>query len=246
MSFSDETLMAFADGQLEEPARSAVEQAMLKDPALAARVARHRAMRADVFGAFEPVLREPVPQRLAQAAGSGKVVQLSAVRAARKDTQEKRGWSWPQWGAIAATLVVGVLAGGMGLRGWQADTQLASVDRKDGALMARGKLAAALSQQLASTAQAGQEVTIGVSFVSKEGAYCRSFMLGGTAGLACKEGARWSIPVMAETAPGAAGSYRQAGSEMPAAVLEAIDQRIAGQALDARAERAAARQGWNR
>jgi hypothetical protein len=37
-----------------------------------------------------------------------------------------------------------------------------------------------------------------------------------------------------------------AGTEMPTAVLEAIDQRIVGGMLDARAETEALRRGWQR
>lgn len=246
MSFSDETLMAFADGELDEPTRRAVEQAMHKDPEVAARVAQHRAMRAEVFGAFAPVLDEPVPPRLKEAVRQAKVVQLDAVRAARRDGADQRRWSWPEWGAIAATLVVGVLAGSMGMKGVQGDAQLATAIGKEGELVARGKLATALSQQLASAPAADPHIKMGVSFVAKDGGYCRSFMLGAAAGLACRNGAEWKIPVLAESAAGATGAYRQAGSETPAAVLEAIDQRITGQALDANAEQAAAQQGWKR
>ena len=55
MSFSDETLMAYADGELAEPALGEVERAVRIDPAVAARVAQHRALRADVFAAFAAV-----------------------------------------------------------------------------------------------------------------------------------------------------------------------------------------------
>jgi hypothetical protein len=249
MRFSDETLMAFADGELDEPTRSAVEQAMRSDPAIAAKVAQHKALRADIFGAFAPALDERVPPRLKQVinpANSAKVVNLDTVRASRREAAEPRRWAWAEWGAIAATLVIGVLAGSLGLKGIRGETQLAAVSGKDGALTARGKLDAALSQQLASAAPDGGGVKIGLSFVSKEGNYCRSFTLGAAAGLACRSGTDWKIPVMAQGTAPAPGEYRQAGSAMPAAVLDAIDQRIAGQALDAKAERAAAQQGWKR
>lgn len=244
--FSDDILMAFADGELDEATRQAVQQAMRSDPAIAAAVARHQALRSDVFGAYAGTLDEAVPQRLQLAASAPKVVQLDAVRAARQHKAEPRRWAWPEWGAIAATLVLGVAAGSIGVQGLQGDTELASVAGKDGALMARGKLAKALSAQLASAAPAQAQVRVGLSFVSKQGSYCRSFMLAGAAGLACRDGDEWSIAVLAESAQGAAGDYRQAGSALPPAVLEAIDQRIAGAALDAKAEQAAQRAGWRR
>ncbi|MDP3671773.1 MAG: hypothetical protein Q8R69_19040 [Telluria sp.] len=244
--FSDDILMAFADGELDEATRQAVQQAMRSDPAIAAAVARHQALRSDVFGAYAGTLDEALPQRLQLAASAPKVVQLDAVRAARQHKTEPRRWAWPEWGAIAATLVLGVAAGSIGVQGLQGDTELASVAAKDGALMARGKLAKALSAQLASAAPAQAQVRIGLSFVSKQGNYCRSFMLAGAAGLACRDGDEWRIPVLAESAQGAAGDYRQAGSVLPPAVLEAIDQRIAGAALDAKAEQDAQRGGWRR
>lgn len=244
MRFTDETLMAFADGELEEPARSEVEQAIRKDPLVAAKVAQHRALRADVFSAFASTLDEPVPPRLRQVVANSNVIHLDSVRALRVDKEpelEQRSWSWPEWGAIAATLVVGVLAGSMGWQRLQPDPQLAAVDR---GVFADGKLAHALSTQLAGSA--GNGVKIGVSFVSVDGNYCRSYTMGATAGLACRDGRDWKIALMTETPSATSGAYRQAASETPPAVMDAIDQRIKGKTLDAKAEQAAAASGWAR
>jgi anti-sigma factor RsiW len=251
MSISDETLMAFADGELDEKTRREVEQAVRQDPALAEKVRQHKALRTNVFNAFASTLHEEVPQRLQAAARSGKVVHLDSVRQLRTPPPPppapvRSGWSWTEWGAMAATLVVGVLAGTIAAKGLGGDEQLAAFDNKAGALMAQGKLDQALTQQLASAAPNDPNVKLGVSFVSKEGSYCRSFMLPSTAGLACRNGGQWQIPVLTNGAMGAATEYRQAGTALPAAVLEAIDDRIVGQALDANAERAAQKQGWKR
>ncbi|MFL6671695.1 MAG: anti-sigma factor family protein [Massilia sp.] len=248
MNFSDETLMAYADGELGEPARSQVERAIRLDPSLAARVAQHKAMRARVSTAFASIVNEAVPPRLYPGAANGKVVHLNAVRAARhqQQTRDKPGWDWRQWGALAASLVVGVLAGVLGSRALQDDGRVLAVSGKDGALVAQGQLAHALSQQLASSATSGSNVRIGVSFVAKDNAYCRSFAVGASAGLACMQGGHWTIPVLEEGAAGAPGAYRQATSEVPAAVLTEIDQRIAGAALGADDERMARQRGWRR
>jgi hypothetical protein len=250
MSFSDETLMAYADGELEPAARAEVESAMRGDPEVAARVARHQALRTDVFAAFAPVLDEPVPARLSAAAMPAKVADLDAARAARQAPDAAapaRGWSWAQWGGMAASLAIGVLAGSLLLggagSGGQPQSAIAAVD---GALVARGALADALSSQLASGAAEGAGVKIGVSFAAKDGTLCRSFTIGAAAGLACRQGGQWTLPVMAEAPQGAAGEYRQAGSATPAAVLDAIDARISGPALDAEGERAARQGGWVR
>lgn len=250
MRFTDETLMAFADGELDAGTRHAVELAMRVDPVLAAKVEQHILLRRDVFRAFARTLDEPVPQRLRQAT-SPKVVHLDSVRAAKKPlvVETPHRWSWPEWGALAATLVVGVLAGTLGVFGVQGETTFAAAG-SNGTLTARGKLDTALTRQLASAAPAaGAGVTIGVSFVAKDGQYCRTFAIGEAAGLACRSDGQWQIPVLADGAGGAgsaAGAYRQAGSAMPPAVLDAMDARAIGPSLDATAEQAAARRGWSR
>ena len=132
MSFSDDTLMAYADDELAEPARGEVERALRADPAVAARVARHRTLRDDVCAAFEFIVDEAVPPRLVAAALPGKVADLSAVRASRAGVahpamamvaaraaraaayhDERRGWSWRNWAGLAATLAMGVLLGNL-------------------------------------------------------------------------------------------------------------------------------------
>jgi hypothetical protein len=242
MNLSDEILMAYADGELDAPQREQVEQAMRSDPQVAAAVERHRALRADVFAAFAGVLDEPVPARLQPRQGAQRVrVDALAVAGARPLPAR---WSWPQWTAMAASLAVGVLAGALGWQGMHAGADASPFGRQGDALVARGGLATALSQRLAAApgADAGG-VRLGVSFRATDGHYCRSFTLGTTAGLACRDGDAWRIPVLAE-GEAEHGAYRQAGSALPAAVLDAIDQRIAGQALDAQAERAARERGW--
>lgn len=245
MSFPDETLMAYADGELHTLQRAAIERAMRADPALAARVAQFQAQRTDVFAAFAPIVEETVPARLAAAVRPQPVAELDAARAARvAAASAPRRWSWLEWGGMAASLAVGVLAGGV-LLGGGAGTQLAVASGADGALVAQGALADALSQQLAGSGQGGK-VAIGVSFVAKDGVFCRSFAMGASAGVACRNGGRWTLPVLAAADPSASGDYRQAGSAMPAVVLDAIDARIAGTPLDAQAEQAARQRGWRR
>lgn len=245
MKFSDETLMAYADGELDPATRGAVERAIRADPTLAAKVRQHTALRSNVFAAFAPIASEPVPPRLASATRTGKVIQLNTARIERTAPDNApRRWSWAEWGGIAAALMVGVLAGGAGVLGLQDQPQL--VAGAGGALQARGELAEALSTQLAGAAAPAGPVKIGVSFEAKDGGYCRSFMTGAAAGLACRNGAEWTVPVIAQTLAQTGGEYRQAGSAMPPLVLDAIDQRITGQTLDAMAEQAARDRGWTR
>src|SRR5205807_1410782 len=82
-------------------ARAALEAAMAADPGLAQRVARHQALRARLRAALDPVLDEPLPQRLLES-----VRGAAAPRPAAKVIPLKRPaaprWSWPQLGALAA------------------------------------------------------------------------------------------------------------------------------------------------
>ena len=262
MRMSDETLMAYADGELDESTRLQVELAMQADPGVAVRVRQHMALRRDVFNAFSHTLEAPVPARLRDMVGKGagrpaagaaqprpKVIQLDSVRAARSKpvvpVPPRRRWSWPEWGAMAASLLLGVGGGMLAITSFHSETQFAAVNG-NGLLRAHGKLDTALTAQLASAPPPRGGVRIGVSFVGRDGQYCRSFELGTAAGLACRAGAGWNIPVMVEGQGGVSGVYRQAGSSLPAAVLEAIDARAVGPSLDAAAEQAAAARGWSR
>lgn len=246
MTFSDETLMAYADGELDAATRAAVETAAAADPQLAQRIAQHRTLRARLRGAFEPVLAEPLPERLLAAArGAGGERRTDNVIALRKGRPPR--WSWPQWGAMAASLIVGVLLGPVLLR---SAARPAPLDVSGGRLRASGALARALSQQLASEQPPVAPVTIGVSFRARSGDYCRTFVLRegeSLAGLACRQGPNWQVMALAPAAaPGtAAGGYRQAGSGMPPAVAGTLDELIAGEPLDAAAEKAARAHAWN-
>ncbi|MDE2137690.1 MAG: hypothetical protein KGJ68_09655 [Gammaproteobacteria bacterium] len=246
MTYSEETLIAYADGELDAAARAALEAAMAADPQLAQRVARHRALRARVQAAFAPVLEEPLPERLlasvrAAAAGphAGSVVALQPRARAR--------WSWPEWTAIAASLLAGALLGPPLLR---PGAGASLVDTSGGRVVAGGALARALAGQLASSQPAGAPVAIGISFRSRAGAYCRTFSLseaGGFAGLACHEQNAWRIETLARAEPAPAGNgYRPAASALPPAVAGTVAELIAGEPLDAAAESAARARGWMR
>ena len=106
MKFSPETLMAYADGELDAETRRALEAEMAVDPQLAQEVEQHRALRTEVGGAFAGVLEEPVPDRLLRAAN----------KTGAKTEQSRRQWSWPEWTSIA--MVVGVFVIGQGLEGY--------------------------------------------------------------------------------------------------------------------------------
>ncbi len=248
MSFDDEILMAYADGELDPGQRAEIEAAMAADPALARRVEQHRSLRAKLSGAFTKVLDQPVPEHLEAAArggampaaspGRGKVIQFP-MRAARAPGAP---WRAREWGAMAASVILGVLLG------WRllapADSGAFVTGRN--ALLAGGELARALENQLASEQRGAEPVLIGLTFKARDGHYCRSFSLRAsqTAGLACRVESDWRIAATDSSLP-AQGEMQQAGSAVTPAILRAIEARMDGASLDAEAERDARISGWS-
>jgi anti-sigma factor RsiW len=60
----EQTLFAFADGELGPLRRDEVEQALAEDPELRARLERDRRLRAFLSAHYDAVADEPVPPRL--------------------------------------------------------------------------------------------------------------------------------------------------------------------------------------
>jgi len=239
LKYADETLMAYADGELDAATRAEIEAEIARDPGLARAVERHRALAARVRGAYAAELEEPMPARLASLADkpAAPVADLAARRAGRRIGAGR--WQLPAWSALAASLMVGLFVATLVMRG-----PGAPYEDVDGVLVARGELDAALTNELASRpASAG--VSIGVSFRDREGGYCRTFRLqqeSPVAGLACRSGGDWQVRTLAESA-GQDGEVRTASS-MPLAVLQAVDATIDGEPLDATAEASARDAGW--
>jgi hypothetical protein len=247
MTFSQATLMAYADGELDATTRQAIEAAMAGDPQLAAEVERHRALRSELRAAFGGVLDEDVPSRLLDTAKSApagardKVTDMATARGALKRAGGGQ-WSWPQWGAIAASLVVGVLAGRSAMQG--ASTLVAT---RAGQVVATGALAEALTGRPAGRVPGAQDLAIGVSFVAKSGEYCRTFSAGDAAGLVCRAGDAWRVQALSHGQPAApGGEYRMADTGLPPLIVRVIEESIAGEALDAEQEAAALAHGWQR
>jgi hypothetical protein len=255
MTISDETLMAYADGELDAAARAEVESAMREDPQIENRIAAHRALRQTVQAAYSAELSEGIPDRLLTAARgvagkqAGKVVNLQDARAAMERNALRARPLPSQWrtaGTIAASVMVGV-----GLGVWLSGrSESPLMQSAGGPLVARGQLAKALSNQLAAEQSRNSTVRIGLSYLAKSGDYCRTFALSGAvspSGLACRHGEEWQVQALTQ-GPGAVGdsSYRTAGSPMSAAILKSVEGQIAGEPLDQAGERTARERGWKR
>ena len=253
MTFSEETLMAYADNELDSQTRSAVEAAMATDPDIARKVAQHKALRGKLQATFDKVLTEPPPQRLVDTVrGVPAIRREGNVIPLRRKQPQRRGW--PQWASLAATLVIGVVIGHALLR--MPFGSEPPVTSRNGRVLANGALSQALSDQLANTQAADAPVRIGVTFKSKAGTFCRTFTLHEStalAGLACRDHDDWRVQMLAQSGPSEAASepnsssagYRQASSPMPHSILQAVEDNIAGDPFDAHAEAAARDQHWN-
>jgi len=249
---SEETLMAFVDGELDPGTRAEVEQLLRTDPELAAHVERQRNLRARLQSAYAPELAEPVPERLLAALRepvSAPVTDLEEARAARQAAPTRGHWTSRRW-RWASSMAAGVLlAVGVGFLLWR-NSQLIMIRASDGALVASGALSRSLFNQLAGDSPSASKVTVGLSFVAKSGDYCRTFSIEhGTqgSGLACHRKGEWRIEVLSQpesAAQGELSQYRTAGSSLAPAVLSAVQGQIAGEPLDRTAEIAARARGW--
>ncbi len=239
MQFDDETLMAYADGELDETARSAVEAAVARDGQLAAKVEEYRQLRAKVVNAFADELHDPIPDRLLALARSAPAGNVTSLAQARTD-KAKRRWSWPEWGAIAASVIVGVLIARFGTN------PQGSFKTEDGRLFASGDLANALDQQRGGERSAQSRVQIGLSYRIKSGDYCRTFNADASAasGIACRSDRGWEIQALVRGKADAGQNFRMATTSVPPLILQIVESSMDGDALDAQAESDAINRKW--
>lgn len=224
---TQEQIVAYVDGELDDDGRAEVDAAAKADPVVAADIAAHRSLRAQLAAAFGPIADEPVPERLMQAASAPAEAEGIALK-----PRFTRPLS-TQIAAMAACLVAGVLL-----------TFAVTAPRGDfttGAtgLIARGALKQALNTQLASDETRQGQPHIGMTFASAGGAICRTFATAANEGLACRDGADWRVEVAAR-AP-AKTEFTQASSPL---ITQAVEARISGDVFDADAEQNARDGNW--
>jgi len=230
-SVDPDIIAAFVDGELDDLTARRVEREAANDAALAAEIARHRALKAQLTAHYAPVAEEAMPERLRALLITAENVDISL-----SDRRKVKHFRFEaiHWGALAASLVLGLT---IGLRPW---LPTADVATENGILVASGPLAAALDTRLASNQPADAAVRIGLSFRDRTGRYCRSFESAMVDGIGCREDDHWQLE---RTQRGRGrGDYRQASAGEIAAAAAAM---MAGEPLDAEAERIARDGGWS-
>ncbi|WP_439615720.1 anti-sigma factor family protein [Shinella sp.] len=237
--FDDETLMAFADGELDEARSLALEEALAIDEALAERLAVFLDSRRLVGDALKPLIDEPVPEallasvrKMAEKAQRKGAPQDNVVSFRPKQQQPvmqptARGWLMP----VAASLVA-VVTGVIGF----------TLGRMDPSKMDAGaEIAAALDREVS-----GQDVTLSgavlhvvASFRDERGELCREYELkqqaSSTLTVACRQDGAWATR-LALTTPHAEGYVPASSQETIDAYLTSIQ---AGAPLSAEEERKA-------
>jgi len=227
----DDKFFAWLDGELEPTDAAEMEAKVAADTQLTRLAEQHRALGAQLKGAFDPIAEAPVPERLdAALRPSAGVIDFAAAKRARITP------SLPQWAAMAATLAVGIFVG-------TAIPQRsgAPVEVQGGKIYAAAALDQALDTQLAS-APAG-DVRVGLTFRDQAGEICRSFTQPAASGLACRAAGKWQLKGLFAAPEGQGSSYRMAAGMDPN-LAALVDSTMAGEPFDAAAEKAAKDRGW--
>ena len=224
--YSDEELMAYADGELPEAQAAELRETIAREPALARRVDAYRQSRELLRGVFAPRAQEPVPPRLLA------LLQTADLPAPAPRWRARR-WSVPL--ALAATLALAI---GLSLR---------NTGQQGGDPMSVALETMASGEPLKSGAQ---EILPLATLRDAQGRWCREYQTSGPSGsahgLACREPSspHWVAQDTAAATAGASppdGQYHTASGNQaaPGAALTGAHQ------LTVAEEREAIRQHWH-
>jgi anti-sigma factor RsiW len=234
--FADETLMAFADGELDDATAAAIEKAM--QPDIASRVALFLETRIQVKEALMPVLDEPVPDRLSESvqrmidearrrsvpSHASEGARVVAFRARHNQAMPRPRGSWIM--PLAASLVAVALGVGGYFFGFGSQNQPHGLE-------VAGQDSPALSEALGQVAS-GEEAALAGStdrirvvatFRDGTGSLCREFEIDSAnrstvISVACHSDHGWAVN-FAVVAPARDGGYA------PASSTEALDSYLA-------------------
>jgi hypothetical protein len=251
MNSDNERVSAYLGGMMSRQEAAAFEIEMKGNPELATILERWQANDArlqQAFGAADASgISEDLLARLglAETGAADNVVTLDAFRkpqAAQNDNIAASKWRWPILGAIAASVVVAMTAGGLMMQ-------------QNGGIADQRAFQTAMSGSPSGVAVAlndAETLTPILSFQAGDGRLCREFAIVGHAagnqGIACKAGNQWAVEAIvkgAATLP-SNGEIRTAGGE-DATALDATYSRLdAGDPFDGEKEKSFITNGWNK
>ena len=233
MAITDETLMAYADGELTPAEMAELERAIAADEALAARAAVFAGTRTAVKRAFSGEAHMKVPgdlaERVRQLAQADAMSRQAATPRENVVDLASRRRPVPLWQLPAAAAIV-LAIGAAG--GWLAGRSGAA---QGGALQVAGLNDPAIAEAL-SGVPSGESATLGeaefraiASFRDGEGQLCREFEHDGAGGqtvvaVACHSGGAWDVRFAVAAASADAAGYAPASSlDTPDAYLTASE-----------------------
>jgi hypothetical protein len=218
--FDDETLMAFADGELDETQSRALEEALASNEALCERLAVFLDSRQLVGDALKPLIDEPVPQallasvrRMADEVRHQKPQDNVVSFRPKQQQQTMRRWLVPVAASLVA-IVTGVVGFALGRINPSASNSGAEI-------------AAVLDREVS-----GRDVTLSspetvlhvvASFRDERGELCREYELkqpkSSTLTVACRQNGAWATRLALTSA--------KADGYVPASSQETIDAYLA-------------------
>lgn len=234
--FDDETLMAYADGELDDDTSDAIEKAIQSDPQLAQRLDAFAQTRLLAREAFQPVLNEPVPddllgnvQAMLKEADSAQKDETATDRdsvVAFKPRRKERTYNTqPQWLMPLAASVAIVAAGITGFA-IGTSTQTPQTGSPQIAEFNQPGLLDALTTVVSGEEQALQETgdrfRAIASFRDADNEFCREFEVDETdqstfVSVACLRDGQWKLRFTV------AASSQSNDGYAPASSLEALD-----------------------
>ncbi len=219
-SFTDEMLVAFADGEADEATARRIEVALETDETLARRLEAFVATRRILKRELGDVAREPVPDHLTRFVMTGGQPPRSATTHSSGAAQPRsaaegaaaRWYTLPMAAAVAGLVVggFGYLIGTNAVRGPTDGPMLAlaAAERPLGMLLTTGADGGRVGWIDHGSGRSG-EITIRASHRTRAG-YCRTYGVTDSAGatfggVACRVGDTWKTQVVAAEVRGSGG-----------------------------------------
>jgi len=248
LNITDELLVAYVDGELDETQREMVSSVLASNPALRRRAEEMRLVRDLLTEAFPLLPNASVPPPIDAAANR-------LAEACARQASPRRGASLfrvPRKYAVAAGIVLCVAVASTYLiwRAEFADDPVTALMRIDPDTPLYRLLESTPSAEVINVPAENAAMRAVLTFRAKDGRFCREFeILAGTkgsTGLACRQQGHWHAEVLmsATAAPPSDNDYTPAGDSDEPAVADVVHRLIEGDPLGAQEEARILASGW--